>query len=311
MKKLWIDIQYGLLYGACRAVGFLPKWCLYTVLEGLIFFVLSRVVRYRREVVRTNLANSFPEKSGAELREIERRFYHNLSEIFVDTIRLASIGRREILERMKYKDVERHEQQLRGRSWIAAMSHFGSWELTINYVCHSDHRMLAVYRPLHSKVFDRYYRKVRARFGTEPVAMNSIYREVFASTRPGARPVGVALIADQTPPFHEIKHWYRFLNQDTPFFSGFEKLAYRFRMPVYFLYVRKVAPHRYEAEFEPIYDGVSDMPDYEIIRRYAQRLEAMIRETPELWMWSHRRWKHRRTEQVACAPSDSSAADDR
>ena len=145
--------------------------------------------------------------------------------MFIDTILLGSISRREILERMVYRDVEKQEELMRGRSWISAMSHFGSWELTINYVCHTDHRVFAVYRPLHNAVVDRFYHSARSRFGTQPVPMNDIFKETIAARLSGGKPVIVALIADQTPPWHEIKHWYRFLEQDTPFFSGIEKMA--------------------------------------------------------------------------------------
>lgn len=287
-------MQYALLMGACRVVGLLPDWMLYRGLAPLICFVLHRVVRYRVGVVRSNLARSFPEKSEAERRSIERKFYRHLAEVFVDTVKLPSISEREILDRMVYRDVEEHEAALQGRSWISAMSHYGSWELTIDYVYHTDHRVLAVYRPLHNAVFDRFYRTARARFGTQPVPMNDIFKEVLRSKRPGERPVTVALIADQTPPWHEIKRWYRFLGQDTPFFSGVEKMALRLNMPVYFMYIRKVAPRRYEAEFRRLYDGSEAVAEHAITERYIEQLEAMIRETPELWMWSHRRWKHRK-----------------
>ena len=213
-------IQYALLMGACRITGMFPNRLLYHALAPFICFVLHRIVRYRLTVVRTNLSNSFPEKSAAELREIETKFYRHLSEVFVDTIKRATISRKEILERMVYRDVEAQEEAMRGRNWISAMSHYGSWELTINYACHSDHRVLAVYRPLHSEAFDLFYHKARSRFGTQPVPMNNILQETLKSKRKGARPVSVALIADQTPPWHEIKHCYRFLGQDTPFFFG-------------------------------------------------------------------------------------------
>lgn len=260
----------------------------------MVCWVLHRVVRYRVSVVRTNLANAFPEKSREELRDIERRFYRHLSEVFIDTILLGSISRREILERMVYRDVEKQEELMRGRSWISAMSHFGSWELTINYVCHTDHRVFAVYRPLHNAVVDRFYHSARSRFGTQPVPMNDIFKETIAARLSGGKPVIVALIADQTPPWHEIKHWYRFLEQDTPFFSGIEKMALKLKMPVYFMHVRKVAPRHYEAEFKLVYDGVEPVAEHQITERYIALLEAMIRESPELWMWSHRRWKHKK-----------------
>ena len=195
---------------------------------------------------------------------------------------------------MVYSNVEEVEAAMSGRSWISAMSHFGSWELTINYVCHTDHNVLAVYRPLHNRVFDRFYHEARSRFGTQPVAMNDTLREVIRGHRPGERPVIVAMIADQTPPVEEIKHWFRFLNQDTPFFSGLEKISTRFGMPVYFMYIRKCAPHCYDAELQLIYDGKEHLEEYELTRRYIDKLEMMIRESPELWMWSHKRWKHSR-----------------
>ena len=178
-------IQYALLMGACRITGMFPNRLLYHALAPFICFVLHRIVRYRLTVVRTNLSNSFPEKSAAELREIETKFYRHLSEVFVDTIKLATISRKEILERMVYRDVEAQEEAMRGRNWISAMSHYGSWELTINYACHSDHRVLAVYRPLHSEAFDLFYHKARSRFGTQPVPMNNILQETLKSKRKG------------------------------------------------------------------------------------------------------------------------------
>ena len=168
-------IQYRLLWGVSRVAGWLPRGLLYRGFAPMVCWVLHRVVRYRVSVVRTNLANAFPEKSREELRDIERRFYRHLSEVFIDTILLGSISRREILERMVYRDVEKQEELMRGRSWISAMSHFGSWELTINYVCHTDHRVFAVYRPLHNAVVDRFYHSARSRFGTQPVPMNDIF----------------------------------------------------------------------------------------------------------------------------------------
>ena len=287
-------IQYRIFYKACRLVGRLPEKWLYGGLASLIFFLLYRVVRYRLPVVRQNLAHSFPEKTEHERLDIEYRFYRHLSEVFVDTIRLASISREEILQRMVYTNLEENERRMKGKNWIAAMSHYGSWELTINYVCLSDHRLLAVYRPLHNKVFDFYYYMVRSRFGTQPIPMHEIYREVIRAQRPDHQRVGVALIADQTPPIHEIKHWYHFLSQDTPFFSGIEKIARRFHMPIVFMHVRQTRPRYYEAELIPIYDGEEEVSEYEITQRYVEHLEAMIRENPHLWMWSHRRWKHSR-----------------
>ena len=109
----------------------------------------------------------------------------------------------------------------------------------------------------------RAYHSARSRFGTQPVPMNDIFKETIAARLSGGKPVIVALIADQTPPWHEIKHWYRFLEQDTPFFSGIEKMALKLEIPVYFMHVRKVAPRHYEAEFKLVYDGVEPVAEHQ------------------------------------------------
>ena len=105
----------------------------------------------------------------------------------------------------------------------------------------------------------------------------------------------MGLIADQNPPRRPDSHWFRFLNQDTIFFDGGEKLALRCNLPVYFVRMERLQRGRYQMSFDPIYDGVEEVAEYEITERYVRRLEAMICEHPELWMWSHRRWKHKRT----------------
>ncbi len=285
-------IQYRILYRSCRFLGRLGERFLYGPFAGLLYFLLYRVAGYRLKVVRGNLSRAFPEKSPQERLEIERRFYRHLAEVFVDTIRLVTLSREEILARMIYTNQPEHEERMRGRSWISAMSHFGSWELTINYVCNSDHRVLAVYHPLHSKAFDFYYRWARSRFGTQPIPMRDIYREVIGSRQPLRQNVTVALLADQRPPLHEATQWLRFLNQETAFVPGPGRMAKRFGMPVVFMYVRQVRPRHYEAQMQEIYDGREDISEQEITRRYAERLEAQIREAPHLWMWSHHRWRY-------------------
>ena len=123
----WQTLQFYFLWGSCRLIGLLPEWLLYEGLGGLVHVVLYRVVRYRVKVVRENLAHSFPEKSKAERREIERKFYWQLAEVFVDTVYLSSISKKRICERMVYVNNPEVEAAMRGKSWISAMSHFGSW----------------------------------------------------------------------------------------------------------------------------------------------------------------------------------------
>ncbi|MCC8061668.1 MAG: lysophospholipid acyltransferase family protein [Rikenellaceae bacterium] len=284
-------LSYYLIYPVAWCIGKLP-YKVQFLFSDLIRWVLYSVVRYRREVVRTNLLHSFPEKSDRERSEIARRFYKHLADVFIETLSLASVNERQIRRRMKYLNMDDLVRWTGGRSWISAMAHYGSWEYTTNFDLYRTHDgTLAVYRPLSDKGADRFYRKIRSRFGVLPVPMHDVGREMVRRGRAGSH-VTLALIADQTPGWPEIQNWTMFLGRWTPFFTGTEKMALKFHMPVVFLDVRKVRRGYYEAVFDLIYDGDEPVREGEITRRYAERLERMIRQRPELWMWSHRRWKH-------------------
>ena len=292
MKKAWNTICYGLLIGLCKAAGWLPYWFLYGCLVPVIYFLVYKVAGYRTKVVRENLRNAFPEKSEAELRETERKFYKHLSELFVDTIDMTSISTKQIAKRFRFRDTARQDARTAGQSWICAMAHYGSWEYTINYPLFTDHRVGAVYHHLHSPVFDRFYHHLRSRFGAIPLERDDVAREMVNTRRENRPPIALALIADQSPAVYAIHHWFDFLNQPTAFFMGMEKIALKYGMPVYFLHVDKVKKGYYTASFEEIYDGKEPVEELEITRRYIHKLEEAIRRRPELWLWSHRRWKH-------------------
>lgn len=298
--------SYYLLYPVAWCIGRLP-YKVQFLLSDLVRWVLYRVVRYRRGVVRDNLRASFPEKSEAERRRIERAFYKHLADVFIETLSLASVSERQLRRRMKYLNLDDAVRWTGGRSWIAAMAHYGSWEYTTNFQLNRTHdETLAVYRPLSDRGAERFYRRIRSRFGVRPVPMHDVGREMVRSVREGRRTT-LALIADQTPPWPEIQNWTLFLGRWTPFFLGMEKLAIRFHLPVLFLDVRKVRRGYYEAVFDLLYDGREELPEGEITRRYAERLERMIRTRPELWMWSHRRWKHNREDWMARHPQGHKA----
>lgn len=286
-------LTYYFVYPFAWALGKLP-YKVQFLFSDLVRWVLYSVVRYRRGVVRANLLASFPEKSEAQRREIERRFYAHLADVFIETLSLTSATEKQVRRRMRYLNLDEVASWTGGKSWISAMAHYGSWEYTTNFGLYSaPSTTLAVYRPLSNRGADRFYRKIRSRFGVVPVPMHEVGREMVRRHRAGET-VALALIADQTPAWPEIQNWTMFLGRWTPFFVGTEKLAVRSGMPVLFLDVRKVRRGYYEARFELLYDGVERVEPGEITRRYAERLERMIRTRPELWMWSHRRWKHNR-----------------
>ena len=291
-------LGYGAVYCACWLTGLLPHWFLFHPVADLIYFLLYRMAHYRLKVVRGNLATSFPEKSAEELRAIERGFYRNLAEYFIDAIDIASLSERGSMKRCVWPDGNRAEvnRTLAGRNWVVLLGHYGSWEMLNAFGFHRDSpAMVSAYRPLNNRVFDLYYKKVR----NHPPRVNSVpsndILRFYAAHREGidGSALGIALIADQQPHLDAQSRWVPFLNHPTVFFHGGEKIARKFSLPVYYMKVRKTARGRWEQTFELVWDGTSPTSDHEITGAYARILEEEIRRAPELWLWSHRRWKRR------------------
>ncbi len=292
-------LKYHLIYGFCYLVGLLPWWFLYYVVAEAVYFAIYRVAGYRVKVVRANLASSFPEKSLQELRTIEKRYYRMLSEYVVDAVDMASITPRQLLKRIEMPAENRAEvaKICAGRNSIVLLGHYGSWEILNAYGLHADMpAMASVYHPLNNKAFDMYYYKVRNRLPKlHSVAMKNIFRFYMDHKDSGldGYPFNIALVADQNAPVDAQSEWVPFLNHPTVFFHGGEKIARKFGIPVFFMHVQKTGRGKYRQTFELMWDGVSPTSDHEITGAYARLLEADIRRVPELWLWSHKRWKAR------------------
>ena len=275
----------------------LPRWFKYYVVENLFYFLLYYGIRYRMSVVKTNLRNSFPEKSERELAGIRRRFYRTLAEIFVDTLDLAHLTPAKGRAALKVKGLEEHLKRVEGRDWIAMTAHYGCWEYCSFWGLYAPTQIVvAVYHPLRSKVMEALYQRLRNGDYATTVSMKESLRFYLRNRERGilGKNLVMGLIADQNPPRRPDSHWFRFLNQDTIFFDGGEKLALRCHLPVYFVKMDRLSRGRYEMSFEPIYDGEEEVAEHEITERYVRLLESEIRRRPELWIWSHRRWKHKR-----------------
>ena len=285
------------LWVVARTLAVMPYWFKYYLLENFLFVLLYYVLHYRYKVVMTNLRNSFPEKSEAELHAIARKFYRTLAEIVVDTINMAHMTPEKAKSVIQVGNLEEHVAAVHGRDWIALMAHYGCWEYGSYWGLYEPSQMLvAVYHPLRSKVAEAFYRRLRNHENSMTVAMNDSLRFYMRHRDAGidGKTLVLGLIADQNPPLRPDSHWFRFLNQDSIFFDGGERLALRCRIPVFFVWMRRVKRGKYCMWFEQLYDGVEEVAPNEITGRYVRKLEQMIREQPELWIWSHRRWKAKR-----------------
>jgi KDO2-lipid IV(A) lauroyltransferase len=264
------------------------------VLSDLIFLLVYYVVRYRRKVVYTNLRNSFPEKSKKEISQIAGKFYHQFCDSFIETLYFDRISEKEIKKRLTLLNQEILEKFLaEGRPVILALGHYNNWEWNCSWPLNSDYKGYVIYKRLTNKSFDLFYYNMRSRFGIVPLERADTYRKLIADQNNG-QAFASAFLMDQTPRKHEIQYWTTFLNQDTPVLTGTEKVARKLDAAVLFCHIRKLKRGYNRLEFSVIVEHAKDTEPFEITEKATRMIENMIIQRPELWLWSHKRWKHRR-----------------
>ena len=298
-------VLFEVLWAICRVLNYSPRWFRFYIMQPIIVALL-RIVRYRRKTILSNLEGSFPEKSHAQIISIMRNYYRILGEIIVDTICLAGAKPERDGNVIEWINGKEHVERNKGRDWIAMASHFGCWEYYLLWGWHdTECQFMGVYHPLTNVVFELFYRRLR-KFSANvtPVAMADTVRYYLRHRSKNYTTV-LGLVSDQSPKLRADTEWFDFLNRKTAFVEGGERLAMKFGVPVYFPDVSRLAAGRYSCRFIEIYDGKEQVPVGEIRRRYAENLERMIHREPELWMWSHKRWKHTPEKQRAKYGADT------
>ena len=268
----------------------------FIVLQALsngIYFIVYKLLKYRVRVVKDNLKRSFPNKTEDELLKIEKGYYRHLSDLFLETFKGLTMSRDSLKNRMKNVDQHIYDDfHSKNQSFIVVMSHCGNWEWICDMsqvVCQQ--QVQCVYKTLSSKGFDWLMYKIRSRFGAIPMPMEQTLRIMTANKE---RTTVTAFIGDQNPSSGKTAHWSFILNQDTPFMNGPEKIAKKFNYPIVYLSSTKVRRGYYEAHSKVIVSNPSDYKDGEITDLIAKHTELEILNQPEIWLWSHRRWKHKK-----------------
>jgi KDO2-lipid IV(A) lauroyltransferase len=275
-------------------VSALPFKLLY-LFSDFLNVILFRLIGYRKKIVLKNLRNSFPEKTEQELYNICKKFYRHLCDFFLETIKLLTINKGDLLKRCQFTpdafDVfSKFADQ--NKSVLLVMGHNGNREWSCNaFNILSQHQLFVIYHPVSNKYFDGLMHRIRSRSGTRLIAMKNTYREM-AVNKNGLN--ATAFVADQTPrPEHA--YWTTFLNQDTPVFKGMEVIAKKMNLPVLYTSVKKISRGYYEMNAEVLSENPLYTMDGELSEMFIRRLEKDIVTQPETWLWSHRRWKYKRT----------------
>jgi len=285
-------LAYILLYPILWLISILPFRLLYAVSDGL-YILLYRVFGYRKKVVTDNLNLVFPEKSKDEIERITKVFYHHLCDLILESIKSMTISEAEMRKRYVFTNVEEiHKLEKANKSIVAMCSHYASWEWIFILERYINHRGYAIYKRLANKYFDRLVKRIRARYNSYLITTKETFT-VLADTKARGELTFNGFASDQSPRAEKAFHWNEFLGIKVPVHTGAEALAKKLDMAVVFFKVKKVKRGYYETTFKTITQSPNDYKDYEITDMFISYIEEQIRDIPEYYLWTHKRWKHR------------------
>ena len=285
-------LAYILLYPLLYLISILPFRLLYVVSDGL-YILLYRVFGYRKKVVRNNLNLVFPEKSDTEIKRITKVFYHHLCDMILESIKSLTISEDDMRKRYKFTNVELMQNiEAQHKSIILMCAHYGSWEWIFILQTYVKSKGNAVYKPLANKYFDRLVKRIRAKYNSYLIATKEVIPTLIQEKRDGIISIN-GFVSDQSPKLNKAFHWNEFMGVNVPVHTGAEMLAKKLDMAVVFFKVKKVKRGYYETTFETITLNPKDYKDYQITDIFLKLVEDQIREAPEYYLWTHKRWKHK------------------
>ena len=284
-----------------RILSLIPLSALYVMADTLLYPLMYYVVRYRRKIVNKNLSNSFPEKNAKELKQLEKRFYRRFAASIVEIVYGYRITDEEMRQRVVFENLEVVEQLAhQNKGVFLMMGHLGNWEWIADIAkrySDSSIKEYNAYRRLKSPSSEKAMLELRSKRGGECVDKNLLLRKLVELRR-SDHPVTIGLISDQKPNPHSTHVWTDFLHQDTAFLSGGELLSRKFGYAVIYIHIESHQRGYYRARIQTITDNPSATSEGDITLAFAKLLEANILEAPELWLWTHNRWKWSRN--AAC-----------
>jgi len=256
----------------------------------LLYYLLYYVIGYRKKVVRQNLTHSFPEKSFTEIKAIEKKFFLYLAELIFEIIKMTSISKAETLKRVKFTGLEQLETHFKaGESVLACTGHYGNWELgTLALGLSISAKTMVIYKPINNKIFETWFDCMRTKYGNVFIAMRQTLRGMATYKN---EPTLLCFASDQSPTREETRYFVDFLHQQTAALLGVEKIAKSTKRPIYYFKVNVVKKGYYHVEVLPMCLDPANMDEFAITNLHFKFLENIIKEQPQYWLWSHKRWK--------------------
>ncbi len=281
--------MYYLVFGAVYLFSLLPMWLLY-FLSDIVAFFLYYVLGYRKEVVMGNLLQAFPDKTEKERIVIAKKFYRNFIDNWIETIKLLSISKRTMNRRVTGNFEIFHQLYSSGKSVQLNIGHFFNWEImSLHAGINQPYTFLAVYLPQSNRIMNRLILHIRMRWGNHLLPSTDMARAIIPWRK---KQYLLSLAADQRPAVPDNAYWLNFLNKPAGFLKGSEKFARGQKIPVVMMTTTRKKRGHYHFEYFLLCDDPTVLPEGELIRQYVSHLEKNILLQPELYLWSHKRWKH-------------------
>jgi len=288
--------RYRLIICALIPLAWMPFWLLY-LLSDVISFILCHLIKYRRRVIRENLAASFPDKTRQELSGIEREYYRHFGDLIVESVKLLHFTDRQVQRRIVtcgYEELNRVSAD--GRPLFILLGHYGNWEWVPAVTLHCRQGIVCgqIYRQQHDPAMDQVMLRIRSRFGTFSIPQAKAFRTIIRRTRQGEQLL-IGFIADQRPNSENLNHWTGFLHQDTAYAPGAEEIGCRVNAHYFYLDVEKPRRGHYRMTFRPIVpDADLAGEEYPHTLQFMRMLQSTIERQPAYWLWSHKRWSIKR-----------------
>ena len=285
-------IVYILAYPVLWLFSRLPMRVLFAM-SDLVYYVVYYLIGYRKKVVRNNLRLSFPNKDRDELKKIEKMTFRHFVDVFFEMIKSFSISEKEIARRLSITNPELLDPYYaKGQSVIFLSGHYANWEWVSFIVEKSlNYHMSVVYKKLKNKYFDRLMKKTRKKFGVQFIETREFYPEILRNKKKGIVQA-YGFLSDQSPKKKAIKHWENFMGIEVPVVIGPETIAKKMNFPVFYFQTEQVKRGVYRSTFILLEDQPADAEPFAITKRYLEALENQIRNRPEFYFWTHKRFKH-------------------
>ncbi len=281
-------LAYPLLWLVSR----LPFKLLYVLSDG-VYFLLYRVIGYRKKTVRNNLRLVFPNKSEQDRLQIEKKFYKHLCDMFLEMIKTMGISSKELQKRFVFTNLEvLHQLEAKNKSVMLMFPHYASWEWVIALDKHIASKGYAIYQKIGNKHFDRLIRDIRQKFGTTLITTVDTKPIVAQNKKEGILSM-YGILSDQSPMVKKAMLWTPFMDITVPVHTGAEGLCRKLDLPAVYLKVSKLKRGHYQGTFHLLTENPRKLEEFELTKAFLKMVEASILEAPEYYFWTHKRWKHK------------------